>query len=318
MFFKKNRKKHKRAAIYIAGDANIFFPAVVALASIEKHNPSYFDYFICFDKDSLTQSMAKLLRKHRVKFIDSKDVQGYEAALKLGMMNEGRWPAEVYLNWCLPQHLHTLGYLSSIKVDYDVLCTGSLVNLSKYSDTYAFSFLKTKVDTHVPLAALEAVKDKTGLKETRLFSINTGVAVFDNKACVELSFYEQVFNIVEAFIEHCPGIRTLEQAAIALYVSNFEDKFKEIPKKFHQRVIAATNAEKLNPDVFLIHYLTKFKPWLPFTINDLKDCSLNGSCFIPIYRNVWLKFAMTIDGFSEFCNERPYSDLELIGLSRPC
>lgn len=311
-----NDKKNTRRCAYVAGDENIFFPAIVALRSIKIHNSEEIDLFICFDADKISDTQLKTLKKYDINFIDSKSVDGYKEALKLGIMIEKRWPAEVYLNWCLPQYFHLKGYNLSLKLDYDVLCLESLEKLFQINtDRFFCSFLKTKVNKAVPADALAEVQKRTGLEKERLFSINTGVGLFNNEFCSNINFYQNLFNIAEIFNQKCPEIRTLEQAAIALLVSNYNDNFVELTRDFHQGTIHAPIIIDNKPDIKLVHYLSKFKPWLPFDANELKPLAKKNHSTLPFYRNIWHEFASTVDGYEEFCSEKPFSNTDLIMLA---
>lgn len=308
--------KKNDIAIFIAGDKRIFFPALVAFASIKENNPSGFDFFLCFDQEDLNPEISETLEKYGVSFLDSKSVEGYHSAQKAGKYLGGRFPPEVCLNWCLPQHLLKSGYRLSMKLDYDLLCTGTLDGLlNEISEDFFFSFSITQFGSTIPDDALEQIKAEMGLEEPQKFSINPGVALLDNQKCEDASFYEKIFKIIEILSGKGLKLRALEQAALALFVANHESGFAAMEGRYHQRATVGTADCEFEPNVSFVHYLTRHKPWLPFSMEDLKEVSRMGATRIPFYRNLWINFARKIDGFSEYCNEKPYDDLELIGLA---
>lgn len=68
----------RECAAYIAGDERIFFPALVALVSLEKRNPGTFDRFMIFDGSKLTRRMREILVRYRVRFVDSRSLGGVD------------------------------------------------------------------------------------------------------------------------------------------------------------------------------------------------------------------------------------------------
>jgi hypothetical protein len=311
----KNQKKNE-IAVFVAGDKKIFFPAIVLFESLKEKNSSGFDLFLCFDQDDLTSQMSEALEKRGINFIDAKSVEGYDASLRAGQCLGGRFPPEVCLSWCLPQHLLKSGYRLSMKLDYDLLCTGPLDGLLEdVSEEFFLSFSITQFGSTIPDDALEQIKAEMGLKEPQKFLINPGVALLDNQKCEDESFYEKIFKIIEILSGKGLKLRALEVAALALFVANHESGFVAMPERYNHRATAGTADCEFEPIVSFVHYLTRHKPWLPFSMADLKEISKMGATRIPFYRNLWINFASKIDGFSEYCSEKPYNDLELIGIA---
>lgn len=313
---KKVMKGLKKTAVFVAGDHHIFFPALVALTSIEKHNPGLFDLYLCFNGKLLSSAMKSCLKKYGIGFIDAKSLPQYKRALSMGQMKEKRWPPEVYFNWCLPEHFDDLGYANSLKIDYDVLCTGDLSGLTELLKHDGFcSMLTTRVDPHIPQEALDLFAEKTGLCKPRKFSINSGVVYFSNQYCKNIGFFNVLCDALDALFAKCPKLRTVEQAALALIVSNFEADFVPLSKEYHQRSIVKLSCKTLKPNFKLVHYLTKYKPWLPFSMEDFEELALKNQSILPFMRNIWFEHAKTIDGFSSFTKEKPFSNSQLIGLA---
>ena len=117
----------KKQAVFIAGDENIYFPALVALESINEHNEGIFDMFMCFDGSKLTPSMQQTLNKYSINFVDTKELSKFGIEEKFSTMIENHWPIDIFYNYALPIYLGELGYIYSYKVDYDILCVSKYI-----------------------------------------------------------------------------------------------------------------------------------------------------------------------------------------------
>ena len=104
----------KKWAAYVAGNEKIFFPALVSLISLQEHSPGQFDCFIAFNGEHKSDKMDALLAQYGIIFIDTSNLKFSEMAMQLPSMGNGRWPAEIHINWLLPEHFHNLGYAYSL------------------------------------------------------------------------------------------------------------------------------------------------------------------------------------------------------------
>lgn len=142
--------RKKKWAAYIAGDENIFFPALVSMVSLEEKNPGVFDRFIIFDGKKKTEKMSRILNKYDITHIDVKEIRYGELATSLPPMREGMWPSEVFMNWTLPEYFGDLGYAYSLKLDYDTLSLGK-IQVDKFEgEDFSLSALETKSSTDIP------------------------------------------------------------------------------------------------------------------------------------------------------------------------
>ena len=303
-------------AVFIAGDHNIFFPALVALASVEEHNPRRFRKFICFEKSGLTADMIRLMARYDIEFVDANAVPTYESVKRLAPMKEGKWPPEIMLNWALPEYFATLGYDYSVKMDYDVLCINPLTDFEMFTTgQILFSALYSKGSTFVPAAASRTIESRTGFRCTFDRAINAGVAVFDNRLAADYRFFERYAALYALLVEQCPELPTLEQVALAIIAANLGQGFLPLDSRYNHRIRQLRTVQDFTTDIIIIHYLTRHKPWRPMTIRDVRKLTGADIPVLPFYRSIWLDFASKIDGFHRYCNERPYSSTEFLCLA---
>ena len=170
----------RRWAAFIAGDENIFFPALVALVSLEESNPGVFDRYISFDGSRKTSRMDELLARYNVKFIDIHEVNHSERALALAQMHQGQWPVEISMNWALPEHLHLLGYANSIRFDYDTLSIGNFNTAALDRQIFSVVALKIEALTDLPESTIARSREMLGLDPTHVQAFQPGVVVFNN------------------------------------------------------------------------------------------------------------------------------------------
>jgi lipopolysaccharide biosynthesis glycosyltransferase len=306
------RWKHS-VAVFIAGDENIFFPALVALASVEEQNPRRFRKFICFEKRGLTPDMIRLMARYDIEFIDANAVPTYESVKRLSPMKEGKWPQEIMLNWALPEYFATLGFDYSVKLDYDVLCINPFTGFEAFTTgKILFSSLFSKGSTYVPEAAARFIEAKTGLRCSFERAINAGVAVFNNRLAAEFRFFETYAALYTLLVERCPELPTLEQVALAIIASNLKAGFLPLDSRYNHRIRQMRGVDDFTTDIIIIHYLTRHKPWRPMTVKDVRKVTSADIPILPFYRSIWLDYARTIDGFERYCSERPFTSTEFL------
>ncbi|WP_112197060.1 glycosyltransferase [Rahnella sp. NRRL B-41462] len=308
----------KNIALFIAGDENIYFPALVTIESIKKNNPNVFDFFICFDADKLSAYMTKTLKKHNINFIDSKSLSNYGIKEQFQQMKENIWPVEVFYNYALPLYLRDKGYKYSCKSDYDVLCINKYEIddiLPKESAISGWSGIVNLESQGVPNVIIKKLIDNSTIRNKHLDYMNVGFLLFNNEIYSKLNLLEKYKSFYNFLFENCPDAKLLEQIAFCLLLSSLNGSFIKLTEDYNHRVLSTRDTdESLNFDTKNIHYITRCKPWNPLKTGNIKWFASNGGGCIFAYRNIWLEFAENIEGFEKFCSERKLSSLQLIGL----
>lgn len=308
-----------KIALFVAGDENIFFPALVALNSIEDHNPDVFDLYLCFDKAKLTLHMSKTLDRYKINFIDSALLAIDCHLNSLPLMKEGRWPKEIFLNWALPEYFHGLGYRHSIKVDYDILCVGSydiasILPGSNFLTGLLFDVApeKENVSSHT-LDYL--IKEELYKPESKTY-INAGFVVFDNNKAHNFSFFRKLVNTYSTLLTSSPNANLAEQLSVAFVISTCENGVHELDGKYNHRVRwGILVGDDLAPQVKNIHYITSVKPWKPFDRKLIRSFVNQRQGVIFAYRAIWLEKASKIEGFEIYCDERPLNQEQMLGIN---
>lgn len=311
--------KLKKSAIFIAGDENIYFPALVAIESIREHNPDVFDYFMCFSGDKLTPYMERTLRGKDIHFMDIRELGRYGINEKFSAMSEGHWPVEVFYNYVIPMHLGELGYDYSYKVDYDILCTGKY-NLEEIQPTaVGISGWSNKLNLSspgVPRNVIDALKSKGMISSETVSYMNVGFIGFNNKIYAQKDMFGTFTEAYKYLHEACPQAKLLEQIAFALLLESTNGEFISVSEAYNHRVLATRHSDgEFNFDTKNIHFITKFKPWRKLEKDKFRWFIFNGGNHLFLYRNIWLEFAEKVDGFEFFCMERPLTTMQMIGVN---
>lgn len=308
----------KRSAVFVAGDENIYFPALVTLLSVREHNPEQFDLFMCFSGDKLTPYMKSKLKEKNINFVDTRILDEYGIKDKFPSMLEGHWPVDIFYNYVLPIYLGELGYEYSYKVDYDILCIDKY-SLNEIEPTNAFisgwsnkvSLQRENVTEHLigKLISEGKIKDKT------VDYMNVGFIGFNNKKYSESDMFSLFADFYRLLHDNCPKAKLLEQVAFALVVESTKGNFKRFAEKYNHRVLSTRDTDSdFNFDTKNIHFITRFKPWRAIEKDKVKWFVFNGGTHMYLYRNMWLEYASKIDGFDYFCMERPLTTSQLAGL----
>lgn len=307
-----------RIAVYIAGDHNIFFPAVVAIKSIQVHNPNHpFDFFISFSREHLSGRMQQILSDIGATFVDVNTLKAYGSVDGMSLMRENRWPEEIFFNWVAPYHFAALGYEYALKVDYDILCVGEyqmsrLVNpASTFSAlTWDLSlFREGLTDRHLSALAMP------DLDATSVPYFNAGFVAINLKGYVELDLYRHFKRIYTA-IESVEGsVNMTEQVALAITATVDPTPVAHLDESYNKRI---TSLPRLGPDkkpeIRNIHYITQNKPWKPVDFRYLDGYTKAQKTCLYMYRNTWLNFAATIPGFTDFVDIKPPTELETLSM----
>jgi len=308
----------EKVALFIAGDENIYFPALVAIESIKKYNPGSFDFFLCFDKEKLSLSMEKTLSSLNVKFIDTKELDKYSILENFTKMHESIWPVDVFYNYALPIYLKEKGYKYSCKADYDILCVAKYEMEKIIPDDVVLSGFKARVNLLKEGMTEKSVNESL---EKNIFSdihsayMNVGFILFNNDLYCENDFLGKFKKAYKFLVESSPKAKLHEQLAFASVLNQTRGSFKDITEAYNHRVLATRDTdEKFMFDTKNFHYITRFKPWMPLDKSKTRWFIDNGGSCLYAYRNIWLEFAMGVPGFAQHCSEKPMSAMQLIGM----
>lgn len=307
-----------KRAVFIAGDENIYFPALVALESIREHNPEIFDFYICFNGDKISPYMKKTLKKRCINFIDSKDLSAYGIEKTFLSMNEGHWPVDVFYNYALPIHLGNMGYEYSYKVDYDILCTGKYILSEIEPNGVGFSGWANKVNLlkeNVPEDFIDDIAKKGLISGCNVNYMNVGFIGFNNKIYTENNMQKKFTDSYLLLQKKCPQAKLLEQIAFSFLIESTAGGFMKIPEAYNHRVLSTRDSDdEFHFNTKNIHFITKFKPWRKLEKDKMKWFIFNGGSHMYLYRNIWLDYASKVDGFEYFCMERPLNTMQLAGM----
>lgn len=307
-----------RVAVYIAGDHNIFFPAVVALHSIQKHNPDHpFDFYISFRSDALTDSMKQILDLYNITFVGVDEYAPYGTVDDLETMHEKRWPLEIFYNWVAPYFFADRGYEYALKVDYDILCVGRYTFSDLFSPESTFTALTWDInlfregltENHV-----EALKSPYLIPEKSAY-FNAGFVAINLHYYVAGDMYSHFRSAYIAIQSGEGKVNLTEQVALAVAASTDRRKVVRLHGTYNTRIITLPAlTDGIQPNIHNIHYITQNKPWKPLDFRFLEAYTANQKTCIYVYRNIWLNYAAELTGFSEFVTVAPPTDLETIGM----
>lgn len=307
-----------RIAVFIAGDYNIFFPSVVALDSIREHNRNHpFDYYISFSAEHLTERMKQILDAREITFIDVEEFSQYGSVAGLSPMHENRWPEEIFYNWIAPLYFASHGYEYALKVDYDILCLGEyeLPRLTNPANTFTgltwdLNLIKEGLtDSH--LQALN-ISDFTPEKVPYF---NAGFVAINLKRYTESDTYNQFKRIYSLIQSQATAVNMTEQVALAITAYLDPSPVARLDETYNTRITVLPRlSNDKQPIIRNIHYITQNKPWRKVDFRYLDGYTKSRKTCLYMYRNVWLNYAAEIDGFSEFIEIGPPSEIETIAM----
>ena len=309
----------KQIPLFVCGDENIFFPAVVALSSIERHNPGVFELYLCVDSSKVSADQRQLLTTYGIRLFDTRPLLKRVPRIGFRTLRETRWPLDLFVNWVVPEEFAKMGYRHSIKCDYDVLCVGKydldqlLVHGREFLSglVYRSNLTFCKVPANVQ-KQLET--DGRYNPKSREF-INAGFVVFDNYQYTEARLLEEFGSVYRLLYESNDAIHLLEQTAFGICLSTRLDRLKPLDASYNRRVLALLETrDDLTFDAKNIHYITRNKPWKPINMKRLSRSVEEGQGALFAYRNMWLRYACGVEGFERYCDQRPLSDEESLGL----
>lgn len=306
-----------RVAVYIAGDHNIFFPAIVTIASIKQHNAHHpFDFFISFKGEHLTGRMKQILDEHEIDFIDVSEFDQYGSVSGLALMRENRWPEEIFYNWIAPAHFHKMGYEYALKVDYDILCLGPYELSRLLNPDCTFTALTWDVNLRKDGFTNEHA-DALNLPEMNPDSVpyfNAGFVSINLHRYVSGDLYE-IFKSTYSTIQSVGNeVNMLEQIALAVTAFRDPGTVSRLDESYNTRITTLPRMHAGLPNIRNIHYITQNKPWRPVDFRYLNGYTKAHKTCLYMYRDAWTNFAAKIDGYAEFVDVKPPTALETIGM----
>lgn len=305
-----------RVVAYAAGDHRIVFPAAVALQSLEDHNPGQYHRIICFDGSQLTEEHREIMDRHGIEFLDARTVPDFNRVKEMPLMKEGRWPAEVFLNWALPEHLATLGWRYSLKFDYDVVCVAAVDAVDKAIETGTkVAYRRLGPRYKAPSAEIAAAfEERTGRPFPASNKINVGVAFFDNQAMREGRYFDEFLKAYGTLMDIAPQMNATEQIALAAVSHDFGEGFRGLPASMNR--FARPFKSKFEPeaDIRIIHYNGNLKPWKTIEPRHYRMAERRHEISPLLLREMWLQHAQHVHGFQEYTDQRPVQPLELLTL----
>lgn len=307
-----------KIALFIAGDERIYFPALVTMLSIKENNPDSFDYFLCFDRSKLSDSMFETLQDNGINFVDNKEFSRFQIEKTFRPMTEGSWPVEVFYNYVLPIYLGEKGYKYSIKADYDLLCIGKY-NLTEIIPAEGVvGGLSAKVSL-----SKQGVNDKTlkNLEKKNWIGVgltdymNVGFITFNNEQYIAKNCLNSFVEIYQYLADENPEARLLEQVAFSILLYKLNNAYITFTDAYNHRVLWTKSVGlDLSFDIKNIHYITQFKPWKPIDLNMLRRVIYKNRGCLFSFRNLWLEFAERLPNFELYCTERRLTERQLAAL----
>ncbi|MBX7134412.1 MAG: hypothetical protein K1X67_17205 [Fimbriimonadaceae bacterium] len=289
----------------------------MSLVSLEEHNPGIFDRFMVFKGEKLTYDMRRLLVRYDIAFLDADALPKGGVAISLPPMQQKQWPADVFLNWVLPEYLERLGYRYSLKLDYDTLSVAAFPTEMFEKDAFSVAILGTEGDTQLPDSVVARARREMGLNVVHERAMQVGIVVLDNEYVSEFELFDRFAGLYSILAEEVPDHpEPLEQVCFAALAANME-RTRALAARLHTRSKTTRNIPPgFESSTVLLHFITEFKPWKPLSPRQVVH--LTGQKrwpMLPFYRMVWLDYASRVDGFTEYCDQRPYSILEILNMA---
>lgn len=308
-----------RAAVYIAGDSKIFFPAIVAFESIQKNNRHLpLDYYLFFEQEGLTEEMKAEIFRLGIRFVSSNELTAHGDTSDLAPMTESRWPEHVFHNWIAPVYLAEHGYTHVVKADFDLLCVAPYDWEDITSDTHIFSAVSFPANMVGQNVTQEMARD-LGISNpdviTKLDYFNVGfvginAARYKNENL--LAQFKNAYKILETAEKPVPNA---EQAATALIAAASENGVRNINENYNVRITTLPRVDATGrADIRNIHYLTHNKPWKPANFTYLDRYVPAKRTAVYMYRDIWHKHASKNPLFSEYVDIEAQDDLQTLGI----
>lgn len=307
-----------RIAVYIAGDSKVYFPAVVAIESIQRMNPHLpLDFYISFDEEDLTAEHVEMFSRYRIDFVPTRKLNAFGSVDELPMMKEEQWPQHVFYNWLMPDFLYNIGYRYALKADYDLLCMSpyKLFDIQGHKSLFQASLFTVNLEEQgVP----QTVAVNLGLPESVLLRteyFNAGFASINLTRYSQLKVFNHFSMVYGLLMKECPDVPNAEQAAWALTCARVQEGLTTIDRSYNHR---ATTLPQLDHEgraiIKNLHFVTHNKPWRAPNYKYLRGYVGIGRTCLYIYREAWLKAASRIPGFNRHVDVPVPDDLESIGV----
>lgn len=308
----------ERVAVYIAGNSDIFFPALVALDSIQKMNLHLpLDMFVIFDEEDLSQEHVKVFAQYGISFVPTEEILKHGTTEDLPLMKEGQWPAHVFHNWIAPLYFSAEGYKYAIKADYDLLC------MSPYrgADIFGFEALFHASVFNVGLAnqgVTAEVAERNYVDPAKLKSVpyfNVGFAAINLDRYRDEKILDAFKSAYSDIVVTNPNVPNAEQAATALLCLTGDNRLAPVDPSYNVRT---TTLPKLdangNAQIRNLHYLTHNKPWRKPNYTYISGYVPAQRTCIYIYRDAWLQQAASYPGFEKYVETGAPDALTTLGV----
>ena len=290
----------KSIALYLAGDENIIYPALVFFASVRKYNADI-DLFLFLPVVTLPKEYLDFANSINASIIDNSELEKIAPTYIQKFDNMGRWPRSIFYNWLVPSFLELKGYQFAIKADYDMLCNGKfnieeiLPNKNEIVTLKVKGLIESKLD---PISLSRIQKDLSLSLPLRARSANVGFVVIDLSEWCKLSLqklFAEIYYILSNKISEWNGKiigETVEQLAFAMLQGKIKHKFKSLSARYNYRPIVDPVQE--NPTI--IHYNTILKPWLKIDLRTASIFQSKGFTAINqiLLSSLWRDFANSL------------------------
>ena len=302
-------------AVYVAGDGNIFIPAIVAINSIKKRNLECFDFFICFSQADLDAEKISILKKFHINFINTDELDFLKKVSSCEMMNEGAWPKEVLYNWGIPLKLNDLHYTMAVKIDYDLLCVEKWnineIDPQKYifGAAYWKQILANDNVNYNLCKQLQIDCDKIDY-------FNAGFSTINIKRYVDEGIFDSILKVYKILTSPGEKVSCAEQVAIGVVLSKINNPIRKINGKYNVRTTTIPEIKDNGEAIIVnLHFLTSNKPWKPISFKYLpKYVDTGERAQLFMYRNIWIKEAFSIKEINRFLDVKEMSDFEYLGM----
>ena len=294
------RESCNNIALYIAGDENIIYPALVAMTSIKKYN-SNIDLFLFLPLQSIGDGEITYASNNGIKLVDISALDQISPKYISKFQDMGRWPRHIFYNWLAPTYLGLLGYKFAIKADYDMLCVGVfeiekiLPSPDQVITVLPKGFIQSKLDDK----SFQKIQQDLNLEFPKLArSANVGFVVYDLNRWTELKMQDlfmQIYSYLSSTILTWDGrivSETIEQLAFSCLQGQTRTLFKKLDGTYNFRPMY----DKEEQDPKIIHFNTTLKPWVKINLRMATILYFREYGVIKqiLYAKLWQDFANSL------------------------
>ena len=92
---------------------------------------------------------------------------------------------------------------------------------------------------------------------------------------------------------------------------------KTLSPRLHTKVNVTRNIDPgFTSGTVILHFHSPFKPWKPLSPAEVVMLTEKKRWpMLPFYRTVWLDYASRVEGFADFCDQQPYTAIEIMCLA---